>query len=50
MSSAAGSVRPSADHAPPLLARKFACTAPVDRSGRAKWYAARMTPALYAPT
>ena len=50
MSSAAGSVRLSADQAPPLLARKLACTAPEEAAGRAKWYAPRITPALYAAT
>src|SRR2546430_17033076 len=49
MSSAPGSVWLSGDHAPPLAANQPACAAPLDRSGSAKWYDPRTSPAWYAP-
>src|SRR5207244_1781601 len=49
MSSAPGSVWLSADQAPPWPTNQSACAAPLERSGRAKWYAPRTSPTPYAP-
>ena len=49
MSSAGGSVQPSAVQLPPLRTKYAACDLPDDLSGSAKWYAPRMMPALRAP-
>ena len=50
MSSAGGSVLPSGDQPPPLSTKKFACFAPSERSGSAKWYAPRIMPTAWEPS
>jgi hypothetical protein len=49
MSSAGGSVQPSAVQPPPLRTKCRAWVLPDDRFGTAKWYAPRTRPALRAP-